>query len=70
MSEISTKKEAKLLAVKLVCPNGHLIYESQPVFYVWEESESPWDRTHYVKIQASCDACDLNERFFTLTVDG
>lgn len=54
------KNQAKLLAVKVTCPNGHLIYESQPEFYVYEES--------LIRIQISCDACDINERFFIITV--
>lgn len=70
MNEVTGTKErksqAKLLAVKLTCPNGHLIYESQPAFYVFEN----YVDNYSIRIQASCDACDINERYFTITVDG
>ena len=60
-----TKQQAKLLAVKVQCPNGHLIYESQPQFYVYPNGEMD-----FIHIQVSCESCDIDERFFTLTIKG
>lgn len=62
MSVTNDTKQSKLLAVKVQCPNGHLIYESQPQFYTYTDGT--------IRIQISCDSCDLDERYFMVYIEG
>lgn len=65
MTDRIDTKQAKLLAVKVQCPNGHLIYESQPEF--WTNTNFDGDSGD-ITVAATCDACSLDERYFTLVV--